>query len=960
MPSPTDFLVNVTAKDLGYTLYSRLEEAFRACLARRLIELFGTAWESQVPQGVWTNVQNNSGGTRAAGLSPSDPWDLLEYTYLSDLGEIVCHNGAYSRFFPDQEITQGDFQEVFNQLNGLRCRIAHVRRTFSHEDLEELLSICTKICPLLKTDSLELADVLTAFQTNPTPRVVRVPPSFMLADSEPVYLHLTNLPPADYDMEGGFVGRKEDLKTIRKYITGNLYRVVTVSGAGGVGKTALAHKLCDSFLSLPSSKFPFDALVWVSAKEERLSLTGIDKLDPSLKSYEDLIDAVFEIIGADILDESLDAKEQRFHSLLSLCDKGLLFVVDNLETIQDERLIEFIKEVPSPHKVLITSRLGLGEIEKRYGLKHFSEGDAITLLRCVAREKQLHDLAGKPDDVLRPYVQRMDCYPLAIKWVIGQVALGQDIASVVHLVASPTADLTHFCFDAIFANYLDESDKRVLYSLAVDDRAMTKASLCHLSNFAPDSLSVILQKLTVASLVVSAVITNDRGELETRYELLPLTRRYVYAKLQEHPELHRQIRQRVGVVQNMLEEAKHLRGTYRYSFKEMEAVTEEERLAAMWAMAAHQKYTNGKYQEAVNMFERAITMAPRFPAIYKTWAIVESGEKHSDRAAELMRKAVQIDPDDPGLQVAWAQMEMQADMQDRAYVHLKRALQMAPNDDIIMNLLADCERRRGNYEQAEAWYHQTFEAMKGKPQSRHSISVSKTARADNLRRWSQETKQSNTQAALEWLHQASALLEEVLIDDPADRLAKNTKRDVALQTAHLLFSMKGFEAAKPFYEATITVPAFSEREKRVTQLSSFIMADHLLRRSKLEEARKYLDICKKLSTPGSPNWDQIQSLEAEYSGQRFIGVLEDVEQGDGYGWLRVAGLSGLVRLHRNDFCNAHSVAQFDRLKGRRISVLLADSRAILTARHGRRSSYNTSDSGRSVKANRAIVITEAV
>jgi len=450
MPQTKDRLVKVTAKDLGYTLYSRLEEAFRAWLARRLIELFGNDWESQVPEGVRTNVCNNSGRRLTVEVSPSDPGDLLEFTYLSDLQEIICHKGAYSRFFPDQESSQADFQETFNQLNELRCRIAHVRRAFSHEDLEELLSICTKICPVLKDDGLELADVLSAFQTNPTPRVVHVPPCFMLADTEPVYPHLTNLPPADYDMEGGFVGRKEDLKALKKYITGNLYRVVTVSGAGGVGKTALAHKLCDSFLSLPPSKFPFDAIIWVSAKEERLSLTGIEKLDPSLKSYEDLVHAVLEIVGADVLDESLEAKQQRFDTLLSLCDKGLMFVVDNLETIQDERLIEFIKEVPSPHKVLITSRLGLGEIEKRYALKHLSEGDAITLLRCIAREKQLHDLAGKPDSVLRPYAQRMDCYPLAIKWVVGQVALGQDIASVVHLVASPTGDLTHFCFDAIW------------------------------------------------------------------------------------------------------------------------------------------------------------------------------------------------------------------------------------------------------------------------------------------------------------------------------------------------------------------------------------------------------------------------------------------------------------------------------------------------------------------------------
>jgi len=199
------------------------------------------------------------------------------------------------------------------------------------------------------------------------------------------------------------------------------------------------------------------------------------------------------------------------------------------------------------------------------------------------------------------------------------------------------------------------------------------------------------------------------------------------------------------------------------------------------------------------------------------------------------------------------------------------------------------------------------------------------------------------------------LLDEVLTADPADRLAKNTKRDVSLQTAHLLFSSKGFEAARPFYESTITVPALSEKEKRITQLSSFIMADHLLRRSKLDEARKYLDIAKKLSSVNSPNWEQLHSLEAEYNGQRLIGILEDVELGMGYGWLRVDGLSSPIRLHRTDFCNTHSVSQFERLKGKRISVLLADGRPIASAHQGRRASFNSSDSWRAVKANRAIV-----
>jgi LuxR family glucitol operon transcriptional activator len=597
-------------KDFGYTLYSRLEETLRNWLGGRLVVLFGADWCSHLPKGVWANARQQAAAKGLSELSQSDPAEFLELSYLSDLQEIVCFGGSFKLFFPEYEGGQADFQERFSRLNELRCNIAHVRRTFSHEDLEDVLTISNEFCHLFKEDASDLADVLDAFRTNPIPRAVRVPQSFMIAESEPIYSHLTNLPPADYDMEGGFIGRKDDLKAIKKYVTGNLYRVVTISGAGGVGKTSVAHKLCDSFWSLQGSRFPFDGIVWVSAKEERLSLTGIEKFEAGLKTYEDLIDATLQIFAPPDDLESLPSKKDRFDVLLSLCGKGLLFVIDNLETIHDEDLIRFIKEVPFPHRVLITSRLGLGEIEKRYALKHLSENDAITPLRCVAREKQLHDLAGKPEAVLRPYVERMDCYPLAIKWVVGQVALGQDIASVVHRVASPTGDLTRFCFDAIFREYLDEGDKTVLYALAADDRPMTNAVLCHVSNLTPEALSEIVQKLTVASIVVSATTTNDRGELETRYELLPLTRRFVYGKLQREPEVHRKIRERLGAVQDMLSEAKNLRGTYRYSFREMGAVTEEERLGAMWAMAAHQKHAGGNYVEAVGMFERALELGP--------------------------------------------------------------------------------------------------------------------------------------------------------------------------------------------------------------------------------------------------------------------------------------------------------------------------------------------------------------
>jgi hypothetical protein len=99
-------------------------------------------------------------------------------------------------------------------------------------------------------------------------------------------------------------------------------------------------------------------------------------------------------------------------------------------------------------------------------------------------------------------------------------------------------------------------------------------------------------------------------------------------------------------------------------------------------------------------------------------------------------------------------------------------------------------------------------------------------------------------------------------------------------------------------------------------------------------------------------------LEAEYSGQRFVGVIEDVERGEGYAWLRIDGLNETIRLERRKFCSPLTLAQFDRIKGRQISVLLTDSKILNAQRQGRRVSYNAFDSRRSL-AHRAIFLDDA-
>ena len=88
-------------------------------------------------------------------------------------------------------------------------------------------------------------------------------------------------------------------------------------GAGGVGKTALAHRLCSNLLS--RKILPFDAILWVSAKEEKLSDTGIEPLEPTLRSFEDVLDDILRTYGwDDAIIWDARPKEDRILQLRSL------------------------------------------------------------------------------------------------------------------------------------------------------------------------------------------------------------------------------------------------------------------------------------------------------------------------------------------------------------------------------------------------------------------------------------------------------------------------------------------------------------------------------------------------------------------------------------------------------------------------------------------------------------------
>lgn len=904
----------INRKDVGYTVYSRLEDSLRSWLAERLTTVFGNEWHAQVPEGIGARILEV---LQLSSLSQiEDPLTLLEETTLPDLMEIVCFRKQFACFFPRDHFSAEEFRDLFARLYLIRNKIAHVKRTFSAIDLDSLIEGASKISKSLGQHAIELNETLVCLRTNPESVVVSIPPSFYVSEVDILQPRTSNLPPADYDPDGGFIGRRDDLAKVESLLLGEVHRVVTISGAGGVGKSALAHQVCTNLLrrALPA----FDAVVWVSAKEEKLTITGIEAVEPTFRNFDQVLNSILETFGwLDDLEYSTDKKLESVEVILKAGDKGILLVVDNLETIRDEQVIEFIKDLPPPSKVLITSRVGLGEVERRYPLKEMTSKDAIVLFRTVAREKGLDSLVQIPDGILSGYVDRMSRYPLAIKWVLGQVAVGKDINMAMGDLTSSTGDVARFCFDHIFLNLLDDASRLVMYVLAASDNSLPRGVIAHLSAMQNEQLDRSIQKLTIASLVIPSQLKSAEGGIETRYALLPLTRNYVFSKLQAHAELFQTVKSRIAHVQNLIEEAERAGKHYRYSLRDMGAESDEEKVAATWAMNGYQQFQSGNYDGAISSFNKAAQIAPNFAAIYRNWATLESEAGFHQKADELMRKASALAPGDTRVWFVWSNIEKRRNRYDKAWECLQKAIMLSPGDGFLMAALGDVEKRRGNYEQANSLLLDSIDYKAPGTEGRRHKLICLTSLADNLKRWAEAlAKDRRSDEALAKLKEAKVYALQACELSRDDIKASDVSRDIALEIAFHFLRHGDVLNAKEHFEEVVSLRPKRIQERKRTEAACFALATILLDEGKTEEARKWFYIGKKAMIEGGKYTDRYKGLIHEFTQERIRGTIIRVVAPKGFGFISTdQEPPRQIFVHISDMMSPITNSEFEALLG---------------------------------------------
>jgi LuxR family glucitol operon transcriptional activator len=394
-----------------------------------------------------------------------------------------------------------------------------------------------------------------------------------------------NLPQRSYTR---FVGRQAELEQLRRLLLPHprsRHFVITLDGIGGVGKSALALELAygyrDGYVDLPADE-RFEAIVWASAKRTLLTAGGIQQRQQTFNTLNDLyreIAMVFDQLA--IL--QADAEQRRGLVERVLASQRTLLIVDNLETVDDEELLAFLREIPNPTKVIITTRHRI-DIAYTIRLAGMPEADAQALMLVEAARKNV-DLTVAPEPalpfdplrnravegsrgragklrnrnravegiseskensssensvasaaVLDDLYRKTGGIPLAIVWSIGLMSLGHSIESVLRRLGSGHSDIARFCFTESVAHIRDRDAYRLLLALALFESHVSRAMLGDVAGMGDD---VIGRDDGLAELLQLSLV-EQKGE---RFFLLPLTQSYVLAELAARPELERELRE---------------------------------------------------------------------------------------------------------------------------------------------------------------------------------------------------------------------------------------------------------------------------------------------------------------------------------------------------------------------------------------------------------------------------------
>lgn len=402
--------------------------------------------------------------------------------------------------------------------------------------------------------------------------------------------------------------------------------IINVHGPGGVGKSALVTWAAYHFYA----QREFEAILQLTAKETALTFGGISRSQiRTLYSLEGLLDQVLLLFGEEP-PAILDDKKKLVLEWLSVWPT--LIVLDNLETVDDGRIISFIQNLPpsSQAKVIITSRRKTGGWEHPVTVPELNHEETRDFVAVKSGELRI-DLP-LTERRINEINKACGGLPLAIQWTLGRYKLHGDLNQALDAVQNEDSPVLEFSFRNIW-DVLSVDAKRTLSVMSIFEAPPGDNLLALATEIPRERLDSALHELEEATLVSRQVHPADG---QATYSSLPITLSFAANQLARFSDLETGARRRVQQYTQQMElkswEVERFVGVFeRYGIE-----ADSEKRGVILCRRGESETFSGNMDAAGALFKQARDVAPTSAYVF---AMSASYELARNRIGEAIKFA---------------------------------------------------------------------------------------------------------------------------------------------------------------------------------------------------------------------------------------------------------------------------------------------------------------------------------
>lgn len=600
---------------------------------------------------------------------------LIDYLDFGDYSQILNQN---SDKFSNKKLSKL-LSEDLSSIVRVRNRVMHTR-PLEYDDDKKVLKFVNKID--------KFKEIVTFSETKKEMDLIDSDPNHLikikldnLKKNKSFIKH--NLPMVDYD-DTGFIGRIRDKEMLKNKLLG-AYPVITLIGVGGIGKTSLVLSCLYDLIEDNETKLEsdfFDTVIWISLKTKGMFdgefeeiRNAITNLDDSFKSLKNTM----KNINVKSIDDILEYMKNH----------KTLLVIDNLETLTTGDTNKLFDEIPNGSKILVTSRVSIGNYERSIKLEELNINDALIYFKRLCNIYKVDCLLKQSESKTKDYIKALKNNPLAIKWFVINVGKG---ITPEKILSNNFDDLTNFCLSNIYEK-LSENAKHILRVILRKRNKCEQAEIVYISELDYISCAEGIKELFKSNFLLQ----NE----DYTYSIPDFTVNYIqsqrdFSTREQDNKIQININKLNGSIENLNRDI-HL--TNEYHPLSLFPTTNSEKIATLYMLKVIESSKRQEYKKIDEYFNLAKDSAPQFADIYKIAGYLYS--RFNTLNSEInYETAIRLALNKAPIYYFYSGFLMNTQNYERAELELRNALEIDKDNQLIKLRLARLYKMLNMYEKS--------------------------------------------------------------------------------------------------------------------------------------------------------------------------------------------------------------------------------------------------------------------